>query len=242
MKKAFLTVALLAAGVCFGAADDLLLTFSTKGPDRYMDGKKVLDGEIYALVWTKAGATFGGFAADGTLLSADDKLIVAAPIAKQGHCPTTLFEIDAADAGSYKDGTFGLYLVDTRIKDAKGKAIVGGFKAGATVVNAVGKAADGLSASASQSVAAAPVALAEVGVYSQLEPPAITAMEVKGAKIALTVEGMSDAADYFVVPGETPTKFLPALEAHRKGETFTFDAPENASFFKIIGAHTQFEE
>lgn len=50
-----------AAGLCFGDASNLLVTFSTPGPDRYADGSTVRDGERYALVYVRG--TFGGIAA-----------------------------------------------------------------------------------------------------------------------------------------------------------------------------------
>ncbi len=40
-----LIAAAIAAGAAFGGQDNLLATFSTKGPDRYADGTVVKDGE-----------------------------------------------------------------------------------------------------------------------------------------------------------------------------------------------------
>ena len=53
------------------------------------------------------------------------------------------------------------------------------------------------------------VKLGEVGVYSEIEPPTITAMKIEGAAIRLEVKGMSEAADYFVVSGCTPGASAP---------------------------------
>ncbi|MBQ8125761.1 MAG: hypothetical protein IJ173_07735, partial [Kiritimatiellae bacterium] len=49
----------------FAAQNDALVTFSTKGPDCYADGTTVLDGECYALCWSKDFANFA-IRADGT--------------------------------------------------------------------------------------------------------------------------------------------------------------------------------
>ena len=82
MKKALMALAAVAAmtGFC-GNQDAVLLTFSTKGPDAYRTGETVANKECYALVWTKAGETFGGFDAAGNVLGNGSVLIVAAPIA-----------------------------------------------------------------------------------------------------------------------------------------------------------------
>ena len=50
MKKLLFTMVVAAFGAAFGAANDTILVFSTKGPDTYADGTSVLDGERYALV------------------------------------------------------------------------------------------------------------------------------------------------------------------------------------------------
>jgi len=241
MKKAILTSILVAAtAVCFGAADDTIVTFSTKGPDRYGDGSVVLDGECYALVWTKTGATFGGFAANGSLVSATDKLVLVAGLAEGGRCPTTVFEIAAADVeANYKNGTFALYLLDTRVKDAAGKVKVGGAALLATkapAVNAAGEVAAGVSTSGGGSVGGATTSLAEVGVYSKIGEPKITGFVVSGATVKITVEGMEPVADYFVVPGDTPSSFKTAKDVKAEGNTFTFERKDGEKFFKVIGA------
>ena len=73
MKKMLLTA--ITAGFALAAMagqDNLLMKFSTPGPDTYADGKTpVADGECYALVWVKKGATFAGFLADGAVVDPD---------------------------------------------------------------------------------------------------------------------------------------------------------------------------
>ena len=68
MKKLLLMAFAALAGLAFGQGDDdVSVVFSTEGPDRYMDGSVVLDGECYALVWSTDGV-FEGFSADGAAL------------------------------------------------------------------------------------------------------------------------------------------------------------------------------
>ena len=242
-----LAILLAFAPVClFAAANDVVLTFSTPGPDTYADGTTVLDGESYALVWTKNGSTFGGIAADGKLLSANDKLVLVAGVAEGGKCPTTVFEIEAADAAAYEGGSFALYLLDTRVKDDDGNVSVAGVNAFALVapesVNAIGAAsataAVASSSTSTSSLNLAPssaVALAAVGVLSKIDAPTITAMKVDGDVVSITVKDTSPAADYFVVPGTTPGSFAKALDAKQENGTFTFPKPKDATFFKVIG-------
>lgn len=239
---AFFSVLTL-AGVAFGAANDTVISFSTPGIDSYADGSRVLPGESYALVWTAKGSTFGGLSADCQPISENDKLVMVAPLAKRGRCPVTVVEIDANDAKQYENGTFSLYLLDTRTKGANGVVALASYVNGLPqVVNSVGAtdatkdfaAVDGV---AGQINAGAAVKLGAVGVYTQVDAPQITAIEIKGAQIRIRVKGMSDVANYFVVPGNAPGNFAPAMDATPDAEGFTFEKPEDqdATFFKVIG-------
>ena len=244
MNKISAFVATLAiAGAAFGAANDTVLSFSTPGIDKYADGSRVLPGESYALVWTANGATFGGLSADCKPVADTDKLVMVAPLAKRGRCPVTVVEIDAEDAKQYEGGTFALYLLDTRTKGANGAVALAAYVNGLPqVVNSIGASDAGKDFAAVEGVAgsvnaASSVQLGSVGVYTQVEAPTITAIEIKGAKIRLQVKGMSGVADYFVVPGVAPGKFAPAMDAKADAEGFTFDKPEDqdARFYKVIG-------
>ena len=143
MKKLMTMIG--AVGLAFAATaaiDDALLTFSTVGPDKYSDGTTVLDGECYALVWTADGATFGGIAADGTAVAETDEIVLVAPVATGGHCPNVLFQIPAAQVD--KGGTFGVYLLDTRVKAEDGTVAPAGLKANGkpNLVNGYGLATE----------------------------------------------------------------------------------------------------
>ena len=236
MNKYIALICALFCSTLFAAQNDTLLTFSTPGPDKYADGSAVLNGESYAVVWTKDGATFGGLTAEGTVISENDKLVFIAPIAKDARCPLSVLSISAEAMEQYKNGTFSLYLLDTRVKKSDGKTGLAAKteKGVPETVNSVGEAAadkgDG------RIVAASGVKLGAVGVYTKIESPVITAMKIESATIRLEVKGMSDAASYFVVPGDTPGSFAPAMDAERDEEGFTFPKPETpAAFYKVIG-------
>ena len=244
MKKTLLVAMVAAAGLAFGAVDDTILTFGTKGADKYVDGTPVLDGECYALVWTPNGSTFGGFKADGTLVSDTDKLIVVAGVAKGERCPTTLFEISAADAEQYKNGKFALYLLDTRIMTAEGKPVAGGagvFAAGAAgvAVNAAGAAGTAVAGGASEgSIGGGTAVLAEIGAYTEIAAPVIKAIDVAGEDVTLTVDGMESDENtaYYIVPSSLPGDFMVQAETKRQGgNKLRTKKVAGENFFKVIG-------
>ena len=103
-----------AACACRGAEGDGVLAFSTPGPDRYADGSVVADGECYALVWSPAGTSFGGFNADGTAARAGDRVVLAAALARGGRCEKVLFQIPAEDFSAMEGGRYAVCLLDTR--------------------------------------------------------------------------------------------------------------------------------
>ena len=114
MKKAILGFCLLLGAFAFAGVDDVVITFSTKGPDTYADGTVVLDGECYALVWTKAGAAFAGIDSEGNAVGDDSKVLLKAPVAKGGKCPNVLFQIEEGYYKSLGAGSLAVYLMDTR--------------------------------------------------------------------------------------------------------------------------------
>lgn len=185
----------------FGAADDLLLSFSTMGPDTYGDGSVVADGECYALVWTKSGCEFGGFAADGTLISDNDKLVIVAPVAKRGHCPQTLFQISASYAATLDGGTYSLYLLDTRVAKNGSVAPSGTTDGKPKFINGYTGVADG-SAVTSTSSTTGNVTLKEnakagkqcvktlTAAPKDLTQPRIKAIKIVDGKVMLTVQNL----------------------------------------------------
>lgn len=113
--------ALMLPMVTFAAEDNVCLRFSTQGPDRYLDGNAVVDGEVYALVASKDGE-FKGFNANGTVIdSGNDYVAVLAPVAKDGRCPPTWFQVRKENkripSWAYTEGKWGVFLLDTRLVD-----------------------------------------------------------------------------------------------------------------------------
>lgn len=238
MKKLLFSVAAVAGLASMGAMNDALLTFSTQGPDKYADGTTVLDGECYALVWTADG-NFDGIKADGAPVDPADEIVLVAPLAKNGACPNVLFQIDAKKADALAGGSYGVYLLDTRIKTDDGSVVLADLKDGKPgAANGSAVVSDAASAKSSEqgslAVAATAVGGASVTAESIIDVPKITGIKVDGATIKVTVAGMSPVATYKVVAGEKPGEIKTQLDAKAKGDTFEFAKPEG-QFFKVIG-------
>ena len=197
-KTTFLCAA-LAAGLCFSAENDTLISFSTPGPDRYADGTAVRDGECYALVWVKDGAEFAGIAADGTAVDpATSAILLSAPVAKDGRCPSVVFELDAALARRYEGGAFSVYLLDTR--NAAGQVRGIGANGRAVAVNGYGKAGSVGPEASKGAVRAAKGGgvsiLAKSALPKDAPRPRIKAMKVLGGNVYLTVSGTLPCLQY----------------------------------------------
>lgn len=120
MKKIFAVIAVVFCLASAQAAnDDVFACCSTVGPDYYADGQTlVADGEVYALVYTKKGATFAGFQADGSLVDATaSEVVMLLPQAKGGRCQPTLCIVPKAYSTSRRTGVWELYVLDTRRAD-----------------------------------------------------------------------------------------------------------------------------
>ena len=229
----------------FAAVNDTLISFSTPGPDKYADGTDVLPGECYALVWSADGQ-FDGIKADGTTVDPADKVVLVAPVAKQGaagtYCPPLLYQVDAAVAEALAGGTYAVYLLDTRVTTADGKVAVGGVdeKGALKAVNSYGsvsgdtEAAAGTTAVATAKTTA--VGGASIATLVEIETPVITAIKPNGTKITISTAGLSPVVDYKVVTGAKPGEISTELDAKADANgDFTFEQPANGAFFKVIG-------
>ena len=238
MTMAF-AMGLAAAG--FAAMNDALISFSTRGPDKYADGTVALDGECYALIWTANGSTFAGLKADGTPVAATDQLLLVGPVAKDGACPNVLFQLpaDKADALEGK-GTYAVYLLDTRVKAEDGSVALAPFKGKLALANGVAAVSEATEVAADGVAAAAPLAAAavngaQIATQTLVDAPVITGIKVAGAKVKVTVAGLSPIATYKVVAGDSPAVVGTEVEAKVEGDTFEFAKPQG-KFFKIVGA------
>ena len=250
MKKALLSmVAAMAAVVAFGAQNDLLISFSTKGPDTYADGTTVMAGECYALVWIPEGASGAAIEADGT--AADGaKIVLVAPIAKNGRCPNVVYRVGAERVASeFKNGVWSVYLLDTRkyAYDENGNSTVtlAGFRPDGTVrlVNASSKVGDAtLKADAGDNVSlAAAVATSATRPASLPEDapqPKIAGIEVKGGNVYVTVENAAPYLAYDLSSGDTPEAVTERVNNPRHGGDdgmviLVAPAKEGGAFFKV---------
>ena len=246
MKKLMTMVG--AVGMAFAATaavDDALLSFSTVGPDKYADGTDVLPGECYALVWSADGI-FDGIKADGTTVDPDDKVVLVAPMAKQGangtYCPPILYQVDKAFAESHANGQYAVYILDTRVKAEDGTVAVGGVDENGALkaVNSYGAVSASTTANSAmesiKTVATTAVGGASVATLAEVDAPVITAIKPNGTKITISASGLSPVATYKVVTGTQLDKVSTEINAtaDEKGD-FTFDKPENGTFFKVIG-------
>ena len=238
MKKIMFALGVIGLSVAAVAAvNDTLLMFSTQGPDKYLDGTQVLDGECYALCYVTDAATFA-IKGDGTA-KAGGEVLLTAPVAKDGRCPNLLYVVDAAKAESLAGGAYSVYLLDTRVKAAGGGYTVAGVENGkAKVVNGAGAVAEGgtTGAEATDTIAQLPAAAASgaVTALSVIDQPKITAIKVEGANIKLTVADLSPAANYQVVTGTGVSGVSTPVASTVEGSTFTV-SKDAGQFFKVIG-------
>ena len=233
--------------------NNVVIQFSTVGPDKYADGTTVMDGECYALVWTPTGSEFQGIDAEGEA-AGDSKVAVKAPIATGGKCPNVQFQIDETYADvNYPGGTWGVYLLDTRkfateevtvtvdgkevrqtqVKvDADGKKFatgVGGTVAGyGQVVSNVGRSLSpaGAKAGTVQSIPAG------------IQPPTIKDFKVVNGMAYLYLKDTSSAVSYGVAAGQAPGTLKPVSQQPVQGggnETIIITpATEAAQFYQGI--------
>ena len=196
-----LIMSCVAAAVTLRAAglDDVCVSFSTKGPDRYSDGSIVLNGECYCLVWSEDGK-FEGFTAGGNCADQNDLIVMAAPVASNGRCPEVLFQIPAETAQKLSGGKYAVYLLDTRA-DASGAVKPSGVRGGVpAMVNGYGEITSGVKIGEAQGYSfpvrsgkdeesgnvASAVASADDGCVQ----PKIKSMRVDGDNVYLTVQNL----------------------------------------------------
>ena len=115
--------AMMLSCIAFADMDDSLISFSISAVDCYADGTPVMVGECYALVWSPKGKAFSGFNADGTAVSTDDRVVMAAPLANGADRPVQ-FQIPKAEYAELEGGEWALCLVDTRKADGTPAGVV----------------------------------------------------------------------------------------------------------------------
>ncbi len=254
-RHRFLAVLVTAmmSGLAIAGLKDKVIRFSTPGIDCYADGFSVRDGECYALVWSPTNSVsqgFHGFNADGTTVSADDRVILAAPLALGGRCRDTLFQVPAAEYEALSNGVFSVCLIDSRNRYGVPSGIInnkpcrvnrwGEVTGGVTVSDA--GAISTMSAQSTSSTASG-----DAGVFadvasllpSGLEAPVITGFDFDGDDVVLTVDGTVPYLTYTIESGESPDAFAGDWSAtKRDGSSLApielkAEATEASRFFRI---------
>ena len=245
MKKTIVSaLTVVLAGAVYAAANDTLITFSTKGPDTYADGTQVLDKECYALVWDAAGEPFS-VAADGSATGGD--IVLVAPVARKGRCPTVMFEVNASlVAAKYTTGgDWKVYLLDTRRYGEKGVALAPLANGRPTLVNAagvVGDAAISVAAGAPNTVSVATGTAAGAATALPADAgdvkPRISDISVNGELVYVTVENTRPYLAYDLTEGGSPDEVSESVNNPRTGGedgTVVLVAPakEGGAFFRV---------
>lgn len=206
-KKAVLAAAFaLVGGSIWAGTDNLVYTFSTKGPDCYADGTKVADGEWYALVKSsdKSSESNKWQQSVGALKSGD-VILLAAPLAKGGRCPYAMFQIDQNDPRIKDGGFYYVCLLDTRDESgvpATVDALTGALPPAVTgaPMNEITERTNGKSVS-NVGETTSPKNW-EID-WDKVGPAAIKAISVVDANVQLRIVNLNPNREYAMVGGET---------------------------------------
>lgn len=246
MKKTIFGLGVLACACAFASVDNVVVTFSTQGPDKYADGTTVLDGEVYALVWTKVGATFGGIDANGAAADANSKVLLRAPVAKGGRCPNIQFQIDEEywKKEDLQNGSLAVYLLDTRKFKTDANGLIGtevasvGLDSG--LVNGYGLATDNIARSGISAAGAtgATGTDAQSVAPADAQNPLIRDIKIIGENVYIYVSGTSPAMSYGVLEGSNPGALAPGAGAQYgagAGQDMIIIRPKtgDAGFFQV---------
>ena len=226
MKKTLISAcAAVASAAVFAGMDNVVISFSTPGPDTYADGTTVVDKECYALVWTPDGEEFSGVNSDGTA-AGGSKVVLKAPVAKDGKCPRIQFQVDEDYvAANYPGGTWSVVLLDTRVfkLDADGKPVIGddGKREVASLGNAsnvngygvVGSAKPASAVKGAGAAAVGGVAAASGTVAADVPAPVVKDISVDGDYVYITITSTKPAYKYTLESGATPDAIAEAAGA-----------------------------
>ena len=213
MKKILAAAFAATAAVAFAGMNNVIISFSTPGPDKYSDGTVVLDGEKYALVWTPAGESFAGISSDGS--AGASKVVLAAPVATGGRCPNVLFQVDEDYASAnFKDGSWSVCLLDTRtyeldkngkpVLDASGNRVVKAWGKNSNVVNGYGVVGVAKTVAGGVLETAGGVAAASETPASDTAAPEIKGISFDDNYVYVKIASTSPAFKYTLLSGDTP--------------------------------------
>lgn len=236
MKKLVtLAFATIAAGATFAAANDLLITFSTLGPDKYADGTTVLDGERYALCWSEDFSQFA-IKPDGT--AEGGNVVLKARVAKGGRCPTTVFEVDAAKAPT--GGEWAVYLLDTRVFAADGTASIPPSLKAVNTVGLVGASVQVGAGAPGDLVAGVAAATTDLPAGADVPAPVITGIRIFEGDVYVSVKGTVPYLAYGLAEGISPDAVTDSVGEPQAGKVSVDDeitiitpVKEGGAFFKV---------
>ena len=228
MKKTIAVLFAFASAVAVAGMNDLLVSFSTPGPDKYADGTDVKVGECYSLVYTKA---------DGS-----QEIVVNYQTKLAGRCSDVVYMVDEDTAKSYTGGSWGVYLLDTRDFDNGGEPA--GLDAnGETKITPWVKAPVAASVASSSSFATPSVGEGvAAGSYdlaaADVPQPTVTGIKIVGANVVVTVANTRPFVGYTLVSGSDVTEFSAPASTGVNGDSageIELVAPkkDGAQFFKV---------
>ena len=241
MKRIMFAAVVAAALGAFADGDDnVAVLVSTAGPDRYLSGDTVMDGECYALVWSPDGV-FNGFTADGAPVDSNDRVVNVGAVARNGRCKA-VFEVKASLAKELANGVYAVYVLDTRVTEdgvTKPRGTVGGKLA---VLNGYGEVAEGVAISTGANVTVVgstqdgKTVNVTAAAADGVEQPRVTRIVPEGDNVAIYVKGLKGYMR--VRMGSTPELsggVTPAV-ATEASEEIKLVVPKTGSsgFYKVI--------
>lgn len=190
MRKLVFAAAMSVVLGAFADGDDnITVLVSTAGPDRYLGGEVVQDGECYALVWSRDGR-FEGFAADGTPVDSNDRIVNVGAVAKGGRCRAA-FEVRASLAEELAKGVYAVYVLDTRVTENGVTKPRGMANGRLEVLNGYGEVAEGVTIGAGQGGAPADLSAPRGKSVSAAAKPAEGAEQPRVKRIVPEADGMA---------------------------------------------------
>ena len=230
MKKTIAALFAVASAAVFAGMNDLMISFSTPGTDMYADGTPVLDGECYSLVYTWE---------DGS-----QEVVLSYAGAKDGKCPLVIFKIKEDEAVKYTGGSWGVFLVDTRVFEEGKAPVVAGIDQTTGLpknVNAKASVTDPIVVSGSVGTTANASAGVAAGAYdlSGIPQPKVTGIKVVGAKVFVTVTDTVPFVGYTLQCGDDVMNFaVPEDSKPSNGSTggeitLATAKKDGAQFFKV---------
>ena len=237
-----IATAMFAAGAFAIGTGDLLVSFSTVA-DTYADGTPVRDGEWYALCWSSDG-NFDGLNLDCTPVDSNDKVLVLAPLAKDGRCGNTLFVVKAKDKPKVP-GNYFVYLLDTRDvygavaeRDEKNGNVPGGAVNGSVVSKNYTATATSTSGDVvSSGTVDENASWSESAIAGELVQPRIVDFKpLPNAMVKIEVVDMLPGVKYNVLMGESLDNLNTyGVTTPKTGDTATFELEAgDAKFFKVV--------